>query len=98
MVAKWPLNWQDYFDEIFANTGVVLSEEEKIIVREPEFFDGLLPILIAAPADTVADYIYWRSLMALADEGPQELVDIAFEFTGALQGTDAPPPRFVTFL
>ena len=31
--------------------------------------------------------------MSLADEGPQELVDIAFKFTGTLQGTDQPLPR-----
>lgn len=98
MVAQWPISWQDYFTEIFDGTGVVVSDDEKIIVREPEFLDGLLPILIAAPADTVADYIYWRSIMALADEGPKELVDIAFEFTGALQGTDEPPPRLVANL
>ena len=34
-------------DEVFAETSVFINEDEKIIVREPEFLDGLLPILIA---------------------------------------------------
>ena len=40
-----------------------------------------------------ADYAYWRALMSLASEGPAELVDIAFKFTGTFQGTTSPPPR-----
>ena len=33
-------------DEVFAETSVFINEDEKIIVREPEFLDGLLPILL----------------------------------------------------
>ena len=40
-----------------------------------------------------ADYLYWRSIMSFADEGPQELGDVAFKFTGKLQGTAKPLPR-----
>ena len=47
------IEWDDYFEQVFADTEVFLSEEEKIIVKEPEFLDGFLPILIATPADVV---------------------------------------------
>ena len=40
-----------------------------------------------------ADYIYWRTMMSLAEEGPMELVEIAYKFVGAFQGTTTPPPR-----
>lgn len=32
-------------------------------------------------------------MMSLAEEGPQELVEIAYKFVGAFQGTTTPPPR-----
>merc|ERR1711935_806990 len=35
-----------------------------------------------------------RAIMSLADEGPKELVDIAFKYSGTLQGTDEPLPRW----
>ena len=41
-----------------------------------------------------ADYIIWRALLSLSDEGPKELVDARFKFIGTLQGTDSPPPRY----
>jgi len=94
LAQKWPVEWKAYMDEVFAETSVFINEDEKIIVREPEFLDGLLPILIATPKNVVADYIYWRAIMSLADEGPKELVDIAFKYSGTLQGTDEPLPRW----
>ena len=41
---------------MFAETTVFINDEEKIIVREPEYLDGLLPILIATPVNTVGMY------------------------------------------
>ena len=46
-----------YFSEVFQNTNVVVNEEEKIIVREPEYFDALLPLLAATPKRTVCECI-----------------------------------------
>lgn len=43
------INWDAYFEEVFRDTDVIINSEEKIIVREPEFFDALLPVLIATP-------------------------------------------------
>merc|ERR1712241_1508847 len=77
LVQKWPEEWKAYFDEVFAETSVFINDEERIIVREPEYLDGLLSLLSDTPKNVVADYIYWRAVMSLADEGPQELVDIA---------------------
>ena len=47
------IEWAAYFDEVFAETSVFINNDEKIIVKEPEFLDGLLPILIATPKDIV---------------------------------------------
>ena len=52
-LPKKKVDWKAYMDEVFAETSVFINEDEKIIVREPEFLDGLLPILIATPKNVV---------------------------------------------
>jgi len=88
------IDWDLYFSEVFQNTNVFVNDDEKIIVREPEYFDALLPILAATPKRTIANYVRWRVLMGIIEEGPAELFNIAFEFTGFFAGTSSPPPRW----
>jgi len=83
-----------YFEAAFTHTGVFVNPAEKIIVREPEYFDGLQQVLQTLPVQAQADYLYWRSVMAFSDEGPKELTDVAFKFSGKLQGTATPLPRW----
>ena len=100
-----------YFENVFTHTEVFVNPDEKIIVREPEYFDGLQQVLqtltpqaqgnlqkyiwqyITLSCIFTADYLYWRAVMAFADEGPKELADAAFKFSGKLQGTATPLPR-----
>ena len=50
------IDWDLYFSEVFQNTNVFVNDDEKIIVREPEYFDALLPILAATPKRTIGEY------------------------------------------
>ena len=34
-----------YFENVFTHTEVFVNPDEKIIVREPEYFDGLQQVL-----------------------------------------------------
>jgi hypothetical protein len=38
-----------YLTHVFGNTDVEITEDERIILIEPEFLHGLLPLLIATP-------------------------------------------------
>ena len=38
-------NWDVYFENVFTHTEVFVNPDEKIIVREPEYFDGLQQVL-----------------------------------------------------
>ena len=38
-----------YFEAAFTHTGVFVNPAEKIIVREPEYFDGLQQVLQTLP-------------------------------------------------
>ena len=44
--AKWSFfNWDTYFEGVFADTDVFINGDEKIIVREPGYLDGLGQVL-----------------------------------------------------
>ena len=49
--------WKAYFDEVFAETSVFINDEERIIVREPEYLDGLLSLLSDTPKNVVGTYL-----------------------------------------
>ena len=56
-IISYQVEWRGYFDEVFDKTSVFINDDEKIVVREPEYLDGLLPILIATPVNVVGMYI-----------------------------------------
>lgn len=91
---KYPINWMAYLTHVFGNTDVEITEDERIILIEPEFLHGLLPLLIATPERVQADYMFWRNVMDLAAYGPKELGDIQFKFASTLYGTTQAPPRW----
>ena len=43
------IDWEGYFNAVFRGAEVFLNDDEKIIVREPEYFEALLPILADTP-------------------------------------------------
>ena len=46
LIARWPFfNWDTYFDSVFAETDVFVNGDEKIIVREPGYLDGLQQVM-----------------------------------------------------
>jgi hypothetical protein len=46
------INWLSYLAHAFGLTDVEITEDERVIVVEPEYLDGLLPLLAATPAKT----------------------------------------------
>lgn len=95
-ITQYPLDWNTYFSAVFVDTGVFIDNKERLIIKEPEYFQNLLAVLNATPDSVKADYLFWRIVMSFAAEGPQELLDIVFRFTGTLQGTTQAPPRWNT--
>ena len=47
-----------YLTHVFGNTDVEITEDERIILVEPEFLHGLLPLLIATPERVQGKYIF----------------------------------------
>ena len=44
-------------DEVFAETSVFINDDERIIVREPEYLDGLMSVLKDTPQKVVGTYM-----------------------------------------
>jgi len=46
--------------------------------------------------ETIANYMYWRSIMQVNGELTKELRDIAFKFSSAMTGVTEAPARWMT--
>ncbi|XP_049286496.1 neprilysin-2 isoform X11 [Anopheles funestus] len=53
-------DWLDYFNAILKDTGIVIGEEEVIIVSVPTFMEELGPLLQNTPKRVMANYVMWR--------------------------------------
>jgi hypothetical protein len=51
------INWLSYLSHVFGNTDVEITEDERIILIEPEYLYGLLPLLIATPEKTQGNFV-----------------------------------------
>lgn len=46
----------------------------------------------------LADYLYWNRISSVVTEGPQEFVDISFDFTSILYGQSTQSPRYLAIV
>lgn len=94
---NYPLfNWATYFDAVFAETGVTVGDDERVIVVQPDYFEATQHM--QASPEVIANYLFWRNMMSLAGDLTQEIRDIAFNYRAVLTGVDTAPPRWSTCL
>ena len=53
-------------DEVFAETSVFINDDERIIVREPEYLDGLMSVLKDTPQKVVGTYMKESTVYTVA--------------------------------
>ena len=64
--------WDQYFSELFEDTDIVIDEDETVILVEPEFFDWLLPLMIATPDNIMGKESYQiKSFIACSCSFPE---------------------------
>jgi len=92
------VNFAMYFDQLFADTNIdKLPDDQRIIVREPKYFEQLNAILVEDQTFTkegLANYMFLRIAISLASQGPKQLEDIAFQFESKISGASYRPPRW----
>jgi len=88
------INWDTYLSAVFAETEITIGDEERIIVVQPDYLENAGNIEV--DIETVANYIYWRSVMRLDDDLTKEMRDIAFKFKSVMTGVAEKPARWMT--
>merc|ERR1719464_237421 len=88
------MDWDKYLTAVFVDTDVSVGDDETVIVVEPEYLQTAQEIEV--DLETVANYMYWRSIMQVNGELTQELRDIAFKFSSAMTGVTESPARWMT--
>jgi len=88
------MDWDKYLAAVFVDTDVSVGDDETVIVVEPEYLQTAQEIEV--DMETIANYMYWRSIMQVNGELTQELRDIAFKFSSAMTGVTESPARWMT--
>ena len=92
------VNFAMFFDQLFADTVITkLPDDQRIIVREPKYFEQLNSLLTTDTIFTkegLANYMFLRIAISLASQGPKELEDFDFAFESKISGASYRPPRW----
>ena len=80
--------WLDYLATILGpdNGGAQLTEEDVVVVGNPEYVARLRALLGETPLRVQVSYIIWRISAATLSYLHEEAEDIAFQFASALSG------------
>lgn len=88
------INWAKYINDIYSAVNVTVSENEQIIVKEPQFLRKLVRLLDQTSPRIIANYIHWRLVMKAGDYTNQLMNSVAFNFRKVFYGASVPQPRW----
>jgi putative endopeptidase len=84
------IDWNGYFTQ-----AGLTSALPTIVVRQPDYLEGLSSLIESTPIETWSSYFRYRVLSSRAPFLPRAFVEEDFAFNqGALQGTQQPPDRW----
>lgn len=91
---KWPyLPWLSYMNAMLPNK-ITLDENEVIIVIAPAFFDRLGSVLNSTSKRTIANYLMWRTVLALSDFLNDEMRRKKIDHFRTVSGQQEVAPRW----
>jgi len=86
------MDWDTYMSAVFDETDITIGDDERVIVVQPDFFENAM--LLDVNPETVANYIYWRTMMVFDRDLTKEMRDIAFKFKSAMDGVSEETARW----
>ncbi|TRY74682.1 hypothetical protein TCAL_12781 [Tigriopus californicus] len=89
-----PPSWVEFLDRIIYTHNI--TENERIIVGNPEFFKSFSDVVTKASPRTLANYICLRFVKSVIGLTTSEARDVAQEFAEVVRGTKELPPRWKT--
>lgn len=80
------LDWLRLFNNIFDVINMTLTEDEEIVLREPQFYSSVLQFLKSVRRSTLYNYVGWRLVQGFGPLASGRMRDLEFEFGRVVQG------------
>ncbi|CAL1541739.1 unnamed protein product [Lymnaea stagnalis] len=95
------LDWLRYFKDVFKAVDIDITEDEKIIVYAPPYFEKLGKLFEKTEDRIIINYIMWRSMMSRINNLPRQYRNINNVFFKTMFGSESESARWyecVTFI
>ena len=89
-----PPTWTEYFQNLYRNTEVELTESERIIVTNFEYHEKLSDLLKRSEKRVVANYLAWCAAKSLMTYLNKEARDIKHKFEKGITGIEESSPTW----
>lgn len=88
-------DWQKYIDLVFANTSVVLDQnEDRVIVMDLPYLQKLAVVLAETDPLVIEKFLWWSVFSTVAPMTKSAFRDLGFEFSKAVFGLQQRTPRW----
>ncbi|XP_069699097.1 neprilysin-1-like isoform X2 [Periplaneta americana] len=81
------INWQKFFEDVFADIDVTFNPQERVVVKEVEYLTDLITLLDNTPPRVIADYLQWRLVKTVSRDTTQKMRELAYQFERVYSGT-----------
>jgi len=55
-ILYFQINWQQYFEAVFADVDITLSSQERVVVKEVQYLSDLVVLLDATPLRVIGTF------------------------------------------
>jgi len=87
-------DWDTYFYTIFGDHDIDITDEERIIVVQPDYFTAVGELDVSE--EVVLNYLWSRATTKVASELNQAMRDAAFRYSSVMTGVTTAPERWQT--
>lgn len=87
------IDWKRFLDLVFSSSGIVIDDDEEILVEDFEYNKNVIALLKTTIPITISNYVVWRLVMSIVPDSTAAMRNHTFKFQQALTGLTEPPPR-----
>ncbi|KAH8039819.1 hypothetical protein HPB51_009075 [Rhipicephalus microplus] len=82
------VDWLTILNRIFEPINLTMTEEEDVVMREPEYYNSTLDFLKTVEGATIYNYVGWRLMQNFGPTSSKLLRKLEFEFVRVVQGVE----------
>lgn len=87
--AEFPqVDWLTILNRIFEPINLTMTEEEDVVMREPEYYNSTLDFLKTVEGATIYNYVGWRLMQNFGPTSSKLLRKLEFDFVRVVQGVE----------